>query len=349
MANGPDYFGQGLRAIRRHLEADLVAPWRELEARIADEVYPGNTHRVQPHILTRIRGYMRKHGHLDEIKHRTHGGREVELLQLTDTAATKREIGQATGRKAKLYGRYLSWAEGPLTDDFPSGVLGVAGERILRASTRIGLDGYAPVGPPGDVKQLLGFSLVGGSYDDAAYLTVEEGGRLLPIVVPFEMKNVRRWLYSDDPEVHKFLYRSAQLQRERPDALICPVIVCRRRQHTLLEMGKDLGFYAIATGIHFVLSTSRIDIRKFEEVRMELAFTDLVQQDGPSQRLVRVLDRSLRRDASAAARRWQARGATFIDHYDELRRELGHDARERTMASLRAEAAAGPLDHLGGW
>lgn len=156
---------------------------------------------------------MRKQGgFFEEIQHPTYGGRMVDLLVSADPAVTNRARTSAITRKAKLYGRYLGWAEGPLTADYPSGVIGIAGERVLAASTRsLRLHGFAPVAPAGEVGRLVGTQLAGGSYDDAAYLTVEEGAGLTTVLIPVEMKNIRRWIYSDEAELHKFLYRSAWL------------------------------------------------------------------------------------------------------------------------------------------
>jgi hypothetical protein len=287
---------------------------------------------------------------LEEIVHSSYAQREIDLVVTTDSSVRKRDVAAAITRKGKLYSRYLTWAEGPLTADYPSGVLGIAGERVLAASVRApALNGFAAVQPAGEVRQLLGLNLQGGSYDDAAYLTVETEGHLQAILVPFEMKNIRRWIYSDEVELHKFLYRSAWLQQQRPSQLICPVIVCRRRQSTALKMGQDLGFYAIATNLQFVLPIARIDARKFEEVRSGLGFEDLVLQDTASDRLTKIINTSLRRDALATAERWRERGATFLEHYDKLRRDVSHDEREELMSELREDADGGPGDSLGGW
>lgn len=352
MPSEADYFGMGLRAIRHFLSTELAGPWREIEARVADDVYPGLSYRIQPHILSRVRGYLRREGEIDEIKHKTHGERVVDLIISTDPHIRKRDLTSAIGHKAKLYGRYQSWAQGPLTTDYPSGVIGLAGERVLSDSVRsprLTGSGFAIDQPPGQVAHLLGHRVVGGAYDDAAYLIDTGSGVARAILLPFEMKNGRGWLYSDNDEVHKFLYRSACLQQRSPDQLICPIIVSRKRHNTLYKMGIDLGFYSIGLGLQFVLPVARVDVRKFEEVRLGLNFMDLVLQDRASPRLVKILDTSVRRDALKTALRWRDRGSTFLDAYDNLRSDLSGPARDQRMGELRTEASQGPLDHQGGW
>lgn len=102
-------------------------------------------------------------------------------------------------------------------------------------------------------------------------------------------------------------------------------------------MGKQLGFYAIQTRLHFVLQTARIDARKFEEVRSDsgLSFTDMVLQRDASPRLINIFDKSLRRDAMGIAQQWQRVGHTYHRFYNTLRGPVDRHARAETIAELR--------------
>lgn len=332
-----DYLGMGIRAIRELLDQQLAAPWREVEARISESQWPTLPIRIQPHVLTRARHYLEREGDLVPVSHLTLGNREVELVRTGNTHRRQTALMAAIRRKAVLYGRYRAWAEGPLSTDYPSGVTGLAGERVLAQAIRSNLNGIAPLQDEGEVRSILDLKLKGGSYDDAAALFAMNDGAVETVLLPFEMKNVRRWIYPDDPETHKFLYRSAYLQQERPDALICPVFVGRRRNAKTWLMAQDLGFYSIQTRLHYVLKTSRIRLKAFEEVRLGLDFSDLTQED-ESPRIRKVIDKSLRRDALATAIRWRSHGSQFLEHYDYLRGNLGYGERRQAITDLQDAA-----------
>ncbi|WP_370324037.1 hypothetical protein [Euzebya sp.] len=345
------YYSYGLQAVRDFLDTAYAGPWREVEARIADVVWPGVPLAVQPHILSEVRQALRDAGELVDIEHATYGGRSVSLVATTNTHRRKGKVDQAIRTKAMLHGRYMGWASGPFSEDYPDGIIGVAGDRVLHTTLRHrNYIGLSVTGPPGDVTTLLGVNLAGGSYDDAAYLNVPTTTGMESIVLGFEMKNIRRWLYPRDSDVHGLLHRSALLQQERPDTLICPVLVTRRRHPTLLNMAKDLGFYAIQTRFQFMLDHAKVQDDKFQEVYDGLGYVGLVRQEGPSPRLEKAIDVSLRRDAPALAQRWRDVGANFVDLYADLRRSsLSRMNREHTMNELRNRTAAIAQPHHAGW
>lgn len=344
-----DYVLLGEDAILELLGEEHAVLRREIEAKISDRVWRGMPNPIYPHNLTvalrRLQG--REPGHDQRIeftKEETRGGSRVGCYHLANPRARRilTKVDRASARKRLLYARYRGW--GKAQDQYPSGLIGPAGERVVRSTFRAVADqGFTRTGRDSiEVPDLLGVDLRSlGTLDDARHLVVEdERGRPLPITVPVEVKNRRAWIYPRFDGLFQLLHKAAIVQRENPDALICPVLISRRRSYKALAMGIDLGFYAIQARRQYLLPLARIEVAQLEEVRRELEFSDLRKKDDADDRLGGIFVSSLKRDALLTAQRWQQVAPVLVDEFEHLRdSSVSGQERDRAMEDLRAKVA----------
>jgi hypothetical protein len=266
------------------------------------------------------------------------------VLHLRDLSRRKTAFEKAADRKRRLAARFLGWAAS--SRQFPSGLIGAAGEAVVHVSlTRAARFGYHLVRPDGgDVRNLLGHPVEGGPLDGAAFLQrLDANGRpLAPLLVVIEVKNVRHWIYPNAQEIYQLLYKAALLQRRSGDIGIVPILICRRRHYLTYQFSRSLGFIAFETNRQYLLPGQPIASAKLEEVRREPGFRDLTVAADADAEIVRLFEDTVPRFAEIVADRWAEAGAVLVDHYDELRQPL--DDRERAAAM---EALRDDIDHLG--
>lgn len=296
-----EWVALGKHAVLDLLDRELAAPSLEIEARLADTRWPGIGERIEPVPLHLALTELRDEGRVDvEEGVPTRGQRPVSVWYPTG-GRRQTAIGEAAGRKRLLTGRYLGWALG--TESRP-GVTGPAAERVVHASLRQAAPyGYTLARPGGgEVPQFLARPVPVSALDNAAILTVLEDG--LPgtsVALPIEVKNIRDWIYPSSQEPYQLLEKAALLQQQRPDALILPVLICRRAHMTAFRMAKDLGFYIIDTRRQYI---GAVEEHKLEEVRSELGFLDLRMQQGADERIARRFTQTLPPSAGQRAQRW---------------------------------------------
>lgn len=334
-----DYPHVGSERILRLLRAQHAAVWPEIEARLADRSRAERPTRIEPHHLTTARHMLLDAGHLVQETARTTGGYEISTFRLADHYRDKTRGQLVAARRRKLHARYRSWASGHARR-YPHGLIGPALEQVvaraINAHPRIT---RAPEALVGNVRAVFGTRLEGGSIDLLADLIAYDAQRRpRAVTLLIETKNIRSWVYPRHQELYGLLYKAAKLQQAHPDELILPVLICRRRQHTTLVMGKDLGFYVIEVHRQPITAGS-ISTRHLQELNDELAF-DLVPTTAlePLPRLRQALG-SLPTFVADNAQTWRDVGVAFVDHYDGLRDDtLPNDRRAGLLDDLREDA-----------
>lgn len=203
----------------------------------------------------------------------TRGGQPIETLTPRDTTGRTTAIAHAAARKRILTSRYLSLAVPNTT--YKHGVLGPTGEAVVRhAIVQAGNLALTTTGA-GEVKKILGLSLQ-GSLDSGGWLPVMDKNEQPAgmVYIPIEVKNIRDWTYPQSSELFQVLDKAAQLQRHAPTTLILPLLICRRVNHTIFFMAKQLGFKVRDNRQQYVRPVLRDE--ELAEVRTELGFTDLM-------------------------------------------------------------------------
>jgi hypothetical protein len=146
-------------------------------------------------------------------------------------------IDAAAARKRLLTARFQGWARG--SQRYPQGLIGPPAETALSAAlTRLAPTGYTPAENYGETNHLLEAIVQGGALDNAAFLTLTgPRGRPLAYTVPFEVKNLREWIYGRASELHQLLYKAAHLQANNPGVPIVPSLsaAAGTRRHANLE------------------------------------------------------------------------------------------------------------------
>jgi hypothetical protein len=315
----------------------------EIEARLSEGTYEGFGDTIDPHVLTIAINELDRDGSITSTAHPSRGGRDVSIIQPTDTRRRTTRIDRAAARKRLLMARYLGWSQGT---DNRQGVIGPAGERAVRASLveSAAFSLAAPGGGP--VGSFLGYTLP-GALDSAGFcvpLVDDVPGR--PIAVPIEVKNIRDWIYPASRELYQLLTKSVALQRHRLDVPICPVLICRRAHKTTFWMAKALGFYVVATLRQYI---EGIEEEPLNEVRAELALLDLMIAPGPDDLLVKRFRDNFPTYGSTFAAKWAetASNSDLTDTFEPLRTLKRPAARAQQMALLRAAAEA--AGYAGGW
>jgi hypothetical protein len=147
------------------------------------------------------------------------------------------------------------------------------------------------------------------------------------------------------------LAKAFLLQRQHPDHLFVPVLICRRAQQLVFWMARDLGFLTFYTKVQPIAPHSEAPPDKVQEVREELGY-DLDQSGEPLPFLVRRFRDTLPTVALATARKWQATAAAFADipsSLDDLRNEtLSNRDRDKAITTLKEKARTIP-NIVGKW
>jgi hypothetical protein len=303
----------------------------------------------QPHLVTTARQSLVRDGHIEVSRPiRTRGGSLVEVVHLKVVPDLKGRVEDAAARKRLLHARYIGWSRS--TTRYPQGYIGTAGERVLRSSIRHSdLAGYYSVlrRDGGDVARVFDAPVEGGSLDDAAWYGGDEAGK--PILLLFEEKNIRSWIYPRAPELHQLLFKAARVQQLAGGAGILPVLVCRKRHHTTFQMAKDLGFGIIELHRQFILPVDLVKPEFVSEVQVELGFETLVQTDEADPVLVEILRTALPPYIGSLSRRWADVSPSLENHFQTLRDEALSEAdRESEVDQLRGAARAALGGRFGG-
>lgn len=330
------------------IDAELAVTWNEAEAKLTEETRPADSAHF-PHILTSARRQLVSERHIIETASPTRGGQSVETLSPRDTAGRTTAIEQAAARKRLLASRYLSWATPNST--YKHGVIGPTGEAIIRhALVTAGNLALTTTGA-GEVKQIMGMPLP-GSLDSGGWLPVMDANEHPAgmVYIPIEVKNIRDWLYPQSSQVFQVLDKAAQLQRHSPNALILPLLICRRVNYTLFFMAKQLGFKVRDNRQQYVRPVMQPE--ELAEVRTELGFIDLIptEPNTTPQHLPRFFRNGLPKNALEFAHTWRETVLTHnLDiHFPVLRDNAlrGHD-RATAMELLRHDA--GRAGRCNGW
>jgi hypothetical protein len=202
-------------------------------------------------------------------------------------------------------------------------LIGPAGETALsKALAGLANAGYTPAGSEyGETSQLLGSPVQGGALDNAAFLTItDERGLPKAYTVPFEVKNIREWVYGRTAELHQLLHKAALLQVANPRSPIVPVLVCRRRHETARLLGMAIGFYSVQYRTQLVAPSPEVSVKALTEVQNELGYEDLRPTNDAPPVLVKALRESVTRDAAHTAERWATCAPVLVDELATLRR-----------------------------
>jgi hypothetical protein len=346
----PDHYVRlAKRAIREFLDESHASVSPEMEARFSDMQWKTLPYPIDPHHVTTARAELVAEGVLTAAPGRTLGNRRITVFHLSDTRGRLTAIQRAGARKRLLQGRYQGWASGTSKQ---RGIIGPAAEHVLHASlTAAAPYGYRLLNPErGEVRDVLGAPVPGGPLDNAAfYQPLDEGGLPMPaILLPFEAKNVRSWIYPRAAELHQVLYKGAALKVAHPELEIVPVIMCRRVVTMTFWMAEQLGFQVIQAKAQF-LPPDTIDAEAVQEVRRGLGYFDLTQSVEPHSFVVYQLQTTIPTVASTRASRWADSAPLLVEFFRTLRdTHLSNADREATMNELRAMAAE-ELRVRGGW
>jgi hypothetical protein len=315
---------------------------------------PSDLSGIDPHHLSNARRTLLNERVIEEIAGTTRGGSTVSVLAFADRRLRKTSFEEAAGRKRLLQARYIGWATG--RGRLPN-LVGDAGERVAHASLIEAIQagaGYNPLKKTttGQVANIFGRPVPGGSLDNAAFLAIEHNHQPIVISILIEVKNVRHWIYPSSEELFQLLDKAAHLQQNHPAYLFVPVLVCRRGHYTLFKMAADLGFIAFYTTVQPMLNHSRVKIDTVSEVRDELGYMiELIQADEIKGHafVTNGFTKVLPGAAARIAHRWQQTAPTLAPFYQSLRASnLTPSQRSIQMDQLRA-AAKGLPDVRGGW
>jgi hypothetical protein len=336
-----DYVALGEQGIRDLLAREHAALWTEIEAKIAEQQWPGLPAKVEPHHLTTAKHRLVDSNTIETTIAATRGGRKVRVIVPTDQRLRKRAVIDAAARKRLLQTRFLTWASGSAGTG--SGVIGKAGEAVTHA----GLLAAAPYGyrlfnpTSGQVTRLLDRDLTFGSLDNAAILTTMDTRRAVPTgqyLLVVEVKNIRSWIYRSTAELYQLLYKAARLQLDNPERRLLPVLVCRRAQYMTNQMAEALGFYVIATKRQYVPASLAAD--DVAEVNGELGYDLEAVPETPPPAMVKHFRSTLQGVAARTAARWSISAQALIDEFQALRdpRLIGsaREAATREMLDIAA-------------
>jgi len=261
---------------------------------------------VNPHHLTTARSQLVAAGEIVRNYGTTRGGRPVATF--LRASATKQDL-RVAGRKRLLHARFLSWssssAEWKGAPPIPSAL-----ERVIHASLlEAAPHGYRLARPGGgDVTELFGRPVVGGSLDNAAFYTpVSDGTPRLPVTMVVEAKNLREWIYPHTQELYQVLSKAAVLSVDFPAASVLPVLICRKMHYTTTRMAKQMGFHGIETRRQYVrpvVAGEGDTRRRFDEVVAELGY-DLQPHEDAVPQMVTQFVTTVPRRIEEAAQRWR--------------------------------------------
>jgi hypothetical protein len=345
-----DYTAIGRERIIELLRHQHAAVKHELFAKLSDQHYGRFPPRIDPHYLgPALDQLVDAHEVVPETATST-GGYDVTAYRLADRYRQKTRALKAAARHRKLHARYRSWAEGQLAR-YRDGLIGPALEYLTEISLSPAHERLHPIPGTsrGNVQELLGHHIPGGSLDLAGHAlgyTPEGRGRAVHLV--FEIKNRRDWIYPRHQTIYPLLYKAACLQGLEPNEPLLPVLITRRRSHSLFDMGKDLGFYVIEVHDQPIFTGGIRKRLHLEEVNHELGYR-LVPANDPHNvpRLPQALAK-IPPDAVPIAERRRNVGTDYRDYYDTLRdRSLSASPRTQHLHGL--QQAARQIGLTGQW
>jgi hypothetical protein len=329
------------------LKHEHAVVWLEVEAKLAEHPYPGMKHGLNPHVLSIARTQLLAANIIESVAEPTRGGRIIEVSALTDRHLRKTAFEIAAARKRLLQARYLSWG---VTSSKAPNMIGVAGERVARASLRAtdAHIGYKPHSNNGEVTILFGQPVPGGPLDDVTYLMALDNDRPVALTIAIEVKNIRHWIYSSSDELFQLLDKCARLQTTYPNERIVPCLVCRRAHLTAFKMAKDIGFIILSTDVQPILPRAEVPPADLSEVVQELGY-NLERTEGPLPKLVREFENSIPKIAVRTALRWSSNAPVLGRYFSTLRdNKITQRLRQSTMNTLRSAAKQLPNSE-GGW
>jgi hypothetical protein len=338
-----EYLELGREGILHLLRIEHAAPWLEIEAKIADQMYPPIGSRVEPHHLSAARRTLEYEARLVVTEGTTRGGSNVPVFHLP--GASGRRFDDASARKRILTARYYGWARGTKSR---MGRIGPAGEAALHTALREAAGaGYRLISPGRQVDRLLGVPMVGPLDAAAHFLPTDDEGRPgEAITIPIEVKNLRDWIYPVSRELYQLLSKAAVIQEANPDRLVAPVLLCRKAHITTMRMAKALGFFIIPIERQYI---QHVDEEALVEIRTELGMLDLVQQKGPDERLVKFFTTHLPKVVQRTADDWQTFGPAMGDTWSELNAESDTGRRAALVHRIRTEFKEITGDYPAGW
>lgn len=250
MATRSEWVARARDAIVDLLTEHHAISQTELEARLTHTHWGETSVEIQPHILTLGRRDLHNAGVIRRIQSPTRGGSEIQLWRLDPIPGRKKRATEdAAARKRLLMARWQGWSRASAATP---NLIGKGGETVVHNSLlKAAAFGYRLIQPrTGEVTTLFGESVPGGSLDNAAWLTTLSRQTQAPtgdmFLVPFEVKNIRSWLYPNHAEIYQLLYKAARLATSHPHHPVLPILICRRA-HTkrTLAMAADLGLPGI--------------------------------------------------------------------------------------------------------
>lgn len=321
----------------------------EAEAKIADHLWPGLKTKIDPHHITAALRALLGAGELDETTKRTRGGRSIKVFHEPIEPGKARMIEDASARKRLLHARYLSWASGSSTGG--AGAIGPGLEAVVHTSLQAAAPhGYRLLNPAaGEVRQLFGADVPGGSMGNGAWLTSVDPHTYVPrppILMLLEAKNLRQYIYPRTQELHQLLAKAAVVKVAHPVVPVLPVLVCRKMHYLTTAMALQLGFYVIQTHRQYVrpfLAEGEATKAHLDEVNDELGY-DVVPEAGPVDAMTRHFREPIQVVAERTAERRALSAPLMAETFAQLRDDgLSYTARADAMSVLAqlAEEAHG--------
>ena len=225
----------GMAAILDLLGDRRVVPWSEVEARISVRGWK-DFETVYPVQLSGARRRLREEGRIVE-EESNHSPTPVRMIRLPYPTGEKRAMERLAGSRRKLYRKYLAWCA-------DQRLCGRNGELVFLDSAKsvaseAGL--YVPAQAPGQVGQVQGVAIEGGTLDLYAHILDVETVNS-DAVLAVEVKNIHQWIYPDAPELWGLLVKAAGLA-EHLD--VVPVLACVRYAYQAQSMASGPGVFLV--------------------------------------------------------------------------------------------------------
>lgn len=299
-------------AIKALIGVEHAVTIAEMEARLSDRVWDNAIcpDPIEPHLLTTARAEFRASGELVATSTVTKGaGGPVSTWSFPPARGLIGKIEDAAQRKRLLTARHNGWSR---RGGAGRGLIGRAGEDALTEALRSPRSLLSR--PTGSTTEVLGVNLSGlGEVDNSAfYIDDTDPADPQMITVVFEVKNTRSWYYADNAEVLWFLAKAARIQAERPGRLILPVFLCRRWHWTLWVQGEEAGFLPAEVRNQLVLPDAELTPERFEQVRLELGYEDLVLDNAATNRHLGIVSGAMAKYARPRAELWAQHHAEFL-------------------------------------
>lgn len=336
---------EGVEAIIDLVQSREVAPWAEVEARIAHGPWK-DFHKVQPVQLNGARQLLRDESPLRVVEEASdHHDHPVITLRVP-FKNNKRHIERLRGAKRKLIRRYLSW-----TND--QDLCGQHAERIVLESikasqTTAGI--WVPDQSIGRIYAVEGVTVEPGPLDAHAYVldldTIAKKGNLV-----VEVKNVRHWLYPWSPEVWQMLVKAARLTAEVDD--IAALLAAPHIAWQTFLMAQDIGL--LTCPYREQLFHPAIAADQFDEIIDEFGLT-ISRHEGPHDAIVEWFagqfrtgpKNQLQPDPSVEWFDRQANRLALVApvllQFEDLAGDLDGDARRVRFAQFKVR-----LEQVSGW